>query len=237
MTLDAYLREHPEPTEDEVARGADRQPLPLHGLRADRRSRPAAVKLRSKYDREILLLALPALGALAVRAAVRARRHRDRRPPRHDPARLAGDRGDRALHRVHDLQLPHLRHDGAGRAPARRGPRRRRRGARVAGAVARARASACCCSRCSSSLAPAIVVADGRRGRGRRRRGPLPADRRARRAAVHARLRRPGLPARDRRPAHAAADPGRRAHRQRHPRAAVRLRLRLGPEGLARGAR
>ena len=38
MTLDAYLREHPDPTEDEVKRGAGRQPVPLHGLPPDRRS-------------------------------------------------------------------------------------------------------------------------------------------------------------------------------------------------------
>ena len=41
---------------------------------------------------------------------------------------------------------------------------------------------------------------DGRRGRGQGRRRPVPAHRRARRAAVHARLRRPGLPARGRGP-------------------------------------
>ena len=44
----------------------------------------------------------------------------------------------------------------------------------------------------------AARAADGRRGRGARRRGHLPADLGARRAGVHARERRPGLPARDR---------------------------------------
>ena len=65
MTMDAYLREHPGAVRGRGPRGADRQPLPLHGLRPDRARHPAAVNLRSKYDREILLLALPALGALA----------------------------------------------------------------------------------------------------------------------------------------------------------------------------
>ena len=65
MTLDAYLREHPEPTEDEVAR---RWPATSAAAPATARSsRPCcdAMRLRSRYDREILLLALPALGALA----------------------------------------------------------------------------------------------------------------------------------------------------------------------------
>ena len=66
MTMDAYLREHPEPSEPELRDGAGRQPLPLHGLSPDHQGRARALmRLRSPYDREILLLALPALGALA----------------------------------------------------------------------------------------------------------------------------------------------------------------------------
>ena len=45
------------------------------------------------------------------RAALRARRHRDRRPPRHRAARRAGAGGRRPQHRVPRLQLPRLRHD------------------------------------------------------------------------------------------------------------------------------
>ena len=47
--------------------------------------------------------------------------------------------------------------------------------------------------------------------------------------------RRPGLPARHRRPAHAARHPRRRPRGQRRARGAVRLRLRLGPRGLGVG--
>ena len=61
--------------------------------------------------------------------------------------------------------------------------------------------------------APAIVGLMGGKGEVEDGAVALPAHRRARRAAVHARLRGPGLPARDRRPAHAAADPRRRPQR------------------------
>ena len=64
----------------------------------------------------------------------------------------------------------------------------------------------------------------------------LPADRGARRAVLHARGRRPGLPARDLGPAHAAVHPRRRPRGQRRARGAVRLRLRLGPAPARRGA-
>jgi Na+-driven multidrug efflux pump len=75
---------------------------------------------------------------------------------------------------------------------------------------------------------------------GRRRADPrpgraVPADRGARLAVLHARRGGPGLPARGRRPAHPAADPDRGAQRQRRARAAVRLRLRLGDRGLRVG--
>src|SRR5215211_6335760 len=60
-------------------------------------------------------------------------------------------------------------------------------------------------------------------------------DRGARRTGVHARERGPGLPARDRRPDDAARDPRRRARGQRRARAAVRLRLRLGARRLGVG--
>src|SRR5215211_1824102 len=72
------------------------------------------------------------------RAALRACRHRDRRPPRDSAARFAGDRRGRHVDRVHGLQLPHLRHDGPGRAAARRPASARGRARRRAGAVARA---------------------------------------------------------------------------------------------------
>ena len=215
MTLDAYLREHPDPTEDEVKRGAGRQPVPLHGLRPIIEAVLQPMKLRSQYDREILLLALPALGALAaeplyvlVDTAIVGHLGTT-------PARLAGDRGDGA-------RRPRSRSSTS--SPTAR--RRRSRACTAPGATTTPRRSAR--RRCGSALgiglvllraaralAPAIVEPDGRRGRGQGRRGAVPADLRARRAAVHARQRGPGLPARDRRPAHAAADPGRRPHRQR----------------------
>ena len=129
------------------------------------------MRLRSPYDREILLLALPALGALAaeplyvlVDTAIVGHLGTT-------PARLAGDRRDGAEHRVHDLQLPHLRHHGAGRAAARRGARRAGR---------RASARRRCGWRSAIGVGPARAarahrarggVADGRRGRGQGRRG------------------------------------------------------------------
>ena len=70
------------------------------------------------------------------RAAVRARRHGDRRPPRHGPARRAGHRRHRARPRRRGVQLPHLRHDRAGRPPPRRRPAGRRRRRRRADDVA-----------------------------------------------------------------------------------------------------
>ena len=98
------------------------------------------MKLRSKYDREILLLALPALGALAaeplyvlVDTAIVGHLGTTQLASLAIAATVLSDR-------VHDLQLPHLRHDRAGRrgctAPGRDDGSRR---ARVAGAVARPR--------------------------------------------------------------------------------------------------
>ena len=155
MTLDAYLREHPDPTEDEVTEALAGNLCRCTGYRPIVERRPAAVTLRSKYDREILLLALPALGALAseplyvlVDTAIVGHLGTT-------PARLAGDRGDGALDRVHDLQLPHLRHDRAGRrACTAPGATHDAARARLAGAVARARRSGSCCSCCSRSPRP-----------------------------------------------------------------------------------
>ena len=76
---------------------------------------------RSPHDREILRLALPALGALAaeplyvlVDTAIVGHL---------GTAQLASLAIAATVHvdRVHDLQLPHLRHDGAGGAAARGG--------------------------------------------------------------------------------------------------------------------
>ena len=221
----------------QLARGAGREPVPLHGLSPDHRGRAerdeAALPVR---PRDPAARAARARRA-GRRAALRARRHGDRRPPRHDAARLAGDRRDGAAR-------PRSRSSTS--SPTAR--RRRSRGctapgatdeaarARLAGAVARASGSACSCWRCSRSRAPAVVDLMGGEGEVERRRGALPADLRARRAAVHARQRRPGLPARR------SATCARRcvilvvAHIVNVvPRAAVRLRLRLGPEGLRVG--
>ena len=71
------------------------------------------------------------------RAAVRAGRHRDRRAPRHGPARRAGAVGHRAVARGQRLHVPDLRHDRAGgtahRGRRSRGSGRRRGAGDVAG--------------------------------------------------------------------------------------------------------
>ena len=58
------------------------------------------------------------------RAALRARRHGDRRPPRPAAAGRARDRRDGSHRPVRDLQLPPVRHDRAGRARVRERARR-----------------------------------------------------------------------------------------------------------------
>ena len=73
------------------------------------------------------------------RAALRPRRHGDRRPPRPAAARRARDRRDGAHRALRGLQLPPVRDDGAGRARVRRGRGADREPARRAGALALAR--------------------------------------------------------------------------------------------------
>ena len=95
----------------------------------------------------------PARAARARRArggaALRPRRHRDRRSPRPAADRRARPRGDSARRRVHDLQLPHVRDDGGrrarvGRRPPGARPRgsRRRRSGRRSGSASRCSSAA-----------------------------------------------------------------------------------------------
>ena len=132
-------------------------------VRARELMRAAAVAVRPRDP--------PARGAGARvarrRAALHPRRHGDRRPPRPRAARRARDRGGRAQHAVRDLQLPPVRDDRAGRAGIGRGRGASRATARRPGALAVVSASASRSPRCSSALAPAVVGADGRRGRHR----------------------------------------------------------------------
>ena len=99
----------------------------------------AAAMARSPYDRQILRLAVPALGALAAEPAYLLA----------DTA-IVGHLGTKELAALalaatvlsvarRAVQLPRLRDDRAGRAAARRRPGRARRRARGAGAVAGAR--------------------------------------------------------------------------------------------------
>ena len=200
------------------------------------RPRPSVtVVRRCVYDREILRLALPALGALAaeplyllVDTAIvghlgtpSSRRWRSRR---------------RCSVVVGAVHLPHLRDDRARRAAARR---RARRPPPALGAQA---------------LWLALAVGLARRGARRRARraarrrcsaatATSPTWRRATCASPRSgcrgarRARGPGLAARHRRPAHAARHRGGGQRRQRRARAAVRLRLRLGPRRLGVRAR
>ena len=149
---------------------------PAHG--SSRRSVPGA---RRSADRRA---GGPGARQPRRRAALRARRHGDRRAPRHRPARRAGRSPPPCSSLVvAGSQLPHLRHDRAGRPP----PRRRR----SAGAPPTSACRRCGC-RSLVGVPSAPLVA-------RRRRRPLcrllggvgdvldfavdlPADRRRRRA-------------------------------------------------------
>ena len=148
----------------------------------------------------------PALGALAVRAAVRARRHGDRRPHRDDAAGRAGASPRRCCSSAFAV-FNFLTYGTTAQVARLHGAGRDAQAAQVGAqaqwlALGDRRGAA---GRSPSSRAEPLVAADGRRGGGRRRRGHLPAHRRARRARLHARERGAGLPARHGRPAHAAA--------------------------------
>ena len=214
MTLDAYLREHPDPSEARGPRGAGRQPVPLHGLsrRSSRRCSNAMQRCAPRTTARSSLLALPALGALAaeplyvlVDTAIVGHLGTTQLASLAIAATVLSTAFTIFNFLTYGTTAQVSRLHGAGRDA-------RRRGARLAGAVARASASACSCWCCIELTRARGRRADGRRGRGQGGRRALPADLRARRAAVHPRQRRPGLPARDGRPAHAAGDPRRRAH-------------------------
>ena len=117
-------------------------------------------------------------------AALRARRHGDRRPSRAAAARGARARGNGARGRVHDLQLPHLRDDGGRRARLRRRAAGAGGAARGAGALGLARDR----RRARSSCCEALAGAAAARARRARAVGRL----RARRTSGSAAL---GLPA------------------------------------------
>ncbi|CAA9488240.1 MAG: DNA-damage-inducible protein F, partial [uncultured Solirubrobacteraceae bacterium] len=167
------------------------------------------------------------------RAALRARRHGDHRPPRDTRARVARARRRAARGRLHGLQLPHLRDHRAG-CPARgRGAGGGCAPPRRAGAVAR-RGHRRRPPRGARRARGARRRAHGRQGRDRRAGGPLPAHLGPRRAALHARDRGPGLPARRLGPADAADHPARGELGERRPRHRLHLRLRLGAGRLGR---
>ena len=175
--------------------------------------RVAAVR-RSRYDGEILRLALPALGALAA-----------------EPAYLLADTaivGHLGTPQLAALALAAIVLGGVVglsifltygttahvSRSARRGPPRGGRGARGAGAVAGAGAGRGDRARRRGRRARP----HGRAGRPRRGRAPgdaLPAHRRARRADGADRARRPGLAARRGRPADAAGHRHRGQRRER----------------------
>ena len=168
------------------------------------------------------------------RAAVRARGHGDRRPPR--PAADRGTRPgrDRARRRVHGFQLPHVWDDG------RRGAQVRRR----AGAASHASRGAGVVGFARDWDRAARRVRDRRgaapRGAGRPRslrplRARVLPDRRGRPAGGARRSRGPGLPAWRLEPAPAARDRRRRERREPRARGALRLRLRLGDRRLGSG--
>ena len=192
--------------------------------------------LRSPYDREIVGLALPALGALAaeplyvlVDTAIVGHLGTTQLAA----LAIAADGAELGLH---DLQLPHLRDDRARRAPARRRARRRGRGGSARRRCGWGSGSASCSRRWRSRCAEPVARDHGRRG-----------ARSLDQAVLYLRIAALGAPffmlaaagqgflRGMRRPAHAAVDPARRAQRQRRARAAVRLRLRLGARGLGVG--
>ena len=125
------------------------------------------MRLRSPYDRQILRVCDPRPRGARSRAALRPRRHRCRRSPRALAARRARSRRNRAL-RPRDVQLPPVRHDGAGR-PGHRSRRGSDRG-EARGTVSlrsRSRSDAASpsrsrCSRAGSSIfsAPSGATAD-----------------------------------------------------------------------------
>ena len=218
-----------------AARAAGRSP-PRGRRRARRRGGGRAAASRAAivvcprvarariYDREIVALALPALGALAA-----------------EPLYLLADTAivghlgttqlaalalaATALGRRDDgLQLPRLRHDGAGRARPRRRRRRARPRARRPGGLARAGARL-------RARRSRRWRSPGRRSRCSRGHGHV-AELAARYLRISAagpaggpaRDRRPGLPARDLAAAAPARDRDRRQRRQPDPRAGARLR-------------
>jgi hypothetical protein len=145
--------------------------------------------------------------------------------------RSACDRRHAPRRHLHALQLPDLRHDGAG-GPL---PRRRRRARR--GPAGRTVALALGGDRCRAhgtarGARRAARGADGRRRPGGRPGGRLSADRVARAAVRADRAGGPGLPARYLRPAHAARDRRRGERGERGAERGVHLRLRLGAERL-----
>ena len=145
MTLDAYLREHPDPTADEVREALAGNLCRCTGYRPIVEAVLQPMRLRSRYDREILLLARAGARRARLRAALRARRHRDRRPPRHDAARVAGDRRDGA-------RRPRSRSSTS--SPT--APRRRWRACTARGATPRPRGSAR--RRCGSGSGSGVLL-------------------------------------------------------------------------------
>ena len=152
---------------------------------------------RSPHDREILRLAFPALGALAaeplyvlVDTAIVGHLGTTQLASLAIAATVLGTAFTIFNFLTYGTTAQVARMHGAGRGEEAAGSARRRSGSRCS--------SARRCSWRSRALARPLVTPDGWRGRGRGRRDDLPADRRARRARVHARERRPGLPARHR---------------------------------------
>ena len=146
MTIDAYLREHPEPTEDEVREALTGNLCRCTGYVPIVARHPAAVSLRSKYDREILLLALPALGALAseplyvlVDTAIVGHLGTNQLASLAIAATVLSTAFTIFNFLTYGTTAQVARLHGAGRDA-------RRRGARLAGAVARARHRRSCCS-------------------------------------------------------------------------------------------